>query len=41
MPVVEKMNSVKTVSGVYSVALHCSAQAQPRPAITWTRRRPG
>ena len=35
------MNSVKTVSGVYSVALHCSAQAQPRPVITWTRRRPG
>ena len=41
VPVVEKMNSVKTVSGVYSVALHCSAQAQPRPVITWTRRRPG
>ena len=37
----EKVNSVKTVSGAYSVALHCSAQAQPRPMITWTRRRQG
>ena len=41
VPMVEKMNSVMAVSGAYSAALHCSAQAQPRAEISWNRRRPG
>ena len=32
-------SSVVTVWGEYSAALHCSAHGEPRPSITWARRR--
>ena len=36
-PSLARLNSVTTVQGEYSVALHCTAHGKPRPDITWTR----
>lgn len=36
-PSISGLNSVTTVQGEYSLALHCTAHGKPRPSIHWAK----